>query len=344
MVHCVPSSIRMPAAPPVPSQIRRSLASCIAIAAALQLCGCGSADRSADSTGDSTGDDSKIDVFVSVLPQKEVVERIGGSRVRVHTMVEAGSDPHSFSATAKQMVALGRADVYLTIGMRFEQQYLPKIRQTRPDLAVASMLTGIELMGMDPAHSHAHEHEGDDDHGHAHGEAEAGADGHGEELDTHVWLAPALLKVMAWNVSAALSAADPEGAAGFEANVAAFETELDALDARIRALLEPHAGKAFYVFHPAFAYFAEAYGLRQVAVESAGQKPSTGEMATLLNEMRDAGARVIFSQPQFDDRPAKAIASQIGATVASIDPLARDVTANLERIADALDKGFRQGP
>ncbi|MGK0189058.1 MAG: zinc transport system substrate-binding protein [Verrucomicrobiales bacterium] len=294
---------------------------------------CTPSSDSATSSDDAAG---KVKVFVSVLPQQAVVQRIGGEHVAVDTMVTTGGDPHGFSATAKQMVALGRADMYLTVGMPFEVQYLPKIQETRPDLLVESMVEGIDLMEMDPNHHHGDDaDEGEDAHGHAHGH-ESG------ELDPHVWLSPALLKVMAWNAGDALSEAAPEHAEFFEANVTAFEAELDEVDARIRTLLESHKGKKFYVFHPAFGYFAEAYELEQKAIESDGQNPSPTELAEIIAEMKQAGAKVIFTQPQFDDSPAKAIASQIGASVASIDPLDADVIANLERIATELDTGLRK--
>ena len=292
---------------------------------------CGSGTNSAS---EETAAEGKVKVFVSVLPQQAVVERIGGQHVKVYTMVEAGGDPHGFSATARQMVALGRADLYLTIGMRFENQYLPKIQETRPDLIVESMLTGIDLMDADPHHHHDHAEHDDHDHDQYH-ESEG-------EKDTHVWLSTALLKVMAWNVRDALTEAAPDNAEIYADNVTAFETELDEVDARIRTLLNPFHGKAFYVFHPAFAYFAEAYGLEQKAIEIGGQKPSPQELADLMKEMQEAGAKVIFTQPQFDDKPAKAIASQIWASVTSIDPLDSDVIANLDRIATALASGLSQ--
>lgn len=289
-------------------------------------------DSGTNSASEETAAEGTVKVFVSVLPQQTVVERIGGQHVKVVTMVEAGGDPHGFSATARQVVELGRADLYFTIGMPFEDQYLPKIQETRPDLIVESMLTGIDLMDADPHHHHDHaEHDA-----HDHDDESEG------EKDTHVWLSPALLKVMAWNVRDALIEADPGNSEFYAANVTAFESELDEADARIRTLLTPFQGKTFYVFHPAFAYFAEAYGLEQKAIEIGGQKPSPQELADLIKEMQEAGAKVIFTQPQFDDKPAKAIASQIGASLTSIDPLDTDVIANLDRIASALAAGLSQ--
>ena len=241
--------------------------------------------------GSEAAGDGKVRVFVSVLPQKAIVERIGGEHVVVDSMVTAGGDPHSFSATAKQMVALGHADIYMTTGMPFEGQYLPKIQETRPDLIVESMLMGIDLMEMDPHHHHDEPNgnaanAADDTHDHDH------AHDHEGEGDPHAWLSPGLLKVMAWNVSNVLSEADPEHAEEFEANLVSFDSELDEIDARIRSTLAPHKDKEFYVFHPAFGYFAEAYGLEQVAVETGGQKPSPKQLADLIKKMREAEAKV----------------------------------------------------
>ena len=268
------------------------------------------------------------------------------------------------------MVMLGKADAYFTIGMPLEKQYLPKIQETRPGLQVTSMLDGIDQLPM-AAHHHpkdeeahdadeGHDHDADETHdgeeGHDH-QAEAphenGHDGHNHgahdpeehvhvgELDPHVWLSPALLKVLAWNIAKALTEADPAGADYYEANVDAFEADLDALDIRLKEKLDPHRGKAFYVFHPAFGYFAEAYHLQQHAVESNGQSLTPKQLLQLATVMKAEAAKVIFAQPQFDAKGAKVLGQQIGATVESIDPLEEDVIANLEKIANTIEAALR---
>jgi len=158
------------------------------------------------------------------------------------------------------------------------------------------------------------------------------ASGQGQS-DPHIWLAPPLLKIEAGNVAAALSAADPVHVKEYEANLAAFRAELDATDAKLRAELAPFTGRTFYVFHPAFGYFADAYGLRQAAVEIEGKSPTPKQLAGLIARARAEGVKMVFVQPQFDPRAAETVARAIEGRVASMDDLAPDVIKNLETMA-----------
>ena len=71
-------------------------------------------------------DDEKagLNVFVSILPQKYFVEKIGGARVSVHVMVTPGKSPATYEPTPNQVVELGSADVFFTIGVPFENAFL----------------------------------------------------------------------------------------------------------------------------------------------------------------------------------------------------------------------------
>ena len=104
----------------------------------------------------------------------------------------------------------------------------------------------------------------------------------------------------------------------------------------IKALLDDQAGEEFFVFHPAFGYFGDAYGIEQVAVEVNGNEPTPNELAEFIEEAKNHEMKTLFVQPQFDDRSAKIIADQLDARVESLDPLAPDVIANIRRIAKAI--------
>ncbi|MGB5176990.1 MAG: zinc ABC transporter substrate-binding protein, partial [Thermoanaerobaculia bacterium] len=96
----------------------------------------------------------------------------------------------------------------------------------------------------------------------------------------------------------------------------------------------------FMVFHPAWSHLACEYGLLQMAIESEGKEPGPAQLVATIEEARDEGIRVVFVQKGFSDRSARVIASELGARVESLDPLARDWLENLrysaERIAAAI--------
>ena len=120
--------------------------------------------------------------------------------------------------------------------------------------------------------------------------------------------------------------------------LAALERELDDLDASLRATLAPCRGKALFVFHPAWGYFADAYGLRQLAIEHEGKTPTDRELTELQRQARTEQVSVVFVQPQISSKAADAVAAAVGGRVEKIDPLAEDVPANLRKVAAAIAK------
>jgi len=129
--------------------------------------------------------------------------------------------------------------------------------------------------------------------------------------------------------------------AAYDRNLAALEEKLDEAERTIRRTLEPLRGKSFFVFHPAWGYFADDYGLRQVAIEVEGKEPSDEEGTALQKAARQEGINVLFVQPQIAGRGAQAVAQAIGARLETLDPLEPDVLPNLLRAAQALADSYR---
>lgn len=263
-------------------------------------------------------------VMVSIPPQAYLVERIGGNRVAVTEMVRPGDDPHVFEPSPQQMMLLAQARLYFTIGLPFETVLLERIQGGYPNLRVVDSTAGVARRMMQ---EHHHDHAD-----HAHDETCTDAEG----TDPHVWLTPAHLSIMAENIARAISEMSPSDATFFEENLQALRRDLDAADASIRDRLAPFKGRAFYVFHPAFGYFAEAYGLEQKAVEVEGKSPSPRQLQRLIAEAREHDIKTIFAQPQFDAKSAETIAQAIGGEVKWLNDLARDVIENLNAMADSI--------
>ena len=194
-----------------------------------------------------------LQTFTGIPPVAYLVKRIGGPHVRVEVLVRPGQDPHIFEPTPRQVVRLSKARLFFRIGMPFEDRLTERISAENAKITLVDTAAGItRLAGVDP-------------------DEEAGA-------DPHVWLSPRLLKQMAANIASALSTADPSHEQNFRENQAALDAELDALDRRLATSLAPYRGQAFYVFHPAFGYFADAYGLRQESVEIEGKSPTPRQL------------------------------------------------------------------
>ena len=268
----------------------------------------------------------RLSVFVSILPQVEFVERVGGRRVDVRALVLPGQNPATYSPTPKQLFELSRADVYFRIGVPFENALIPRIRSAMKDLRVVDTRKGIrqrEMLG------HGRRHENEE------------ADGHEAGLDPHIWLDPMLVKQQVQTMRDALSELNPDGAAEYEVNCRAYCDELDRAHERVGRALAPLRGREFFVFHPAYGYFADAYGLKQVAVEAEGKEPGPRQLTALVAAAKERGVKVIFVQPQFDKRNALAIAEAIGGVAVDLDPLAGDYIRNLEEMAAKIERALQ---
>jgi zinc transport system substrate-binding protein len=285
------------------------------------------------SSSESEAETARLTITVSILPNVWLVERIGGDTVDVVAIVQPGESPATYQPSDAQVSRVARSDVYFRTGVPFENApWFDGIRKA--GVRTVDLRSGIELRKIeshahaDGAHEADHEHDGDSDDTDAHG------------MDPHIWLAPALLATQARTVQHTLAELAPDRAELFEANRQKLESELDRLDQDLRATLGAFRGRTFLVFHPAWGYFADAYGLSQRAIEIEGSEPSDRELTEIERAVRELDVRAVFVQPQITGRGAEAVARSIGARLVTLDPLAADVAANLRRVADELAQSY----
>lgn len=273
-----------------------------------------------------------LKIFVSVPPQKWLSDKIGGTLVTTDVLVNKGQDPHTYEPTPKQLTTLSQAKIYFTLDLEFERQIIPKLEQTVPTLHIIDTAASIPKIAMT---EHEHDEPEPNDQVHTNKEHQ-----HQEGLDPHVWLSPLNLKIMAADMARAMIASDPVNKTTYEKNLLEVNKILDQVHQKIVQELAPYQGASFYVFHPAFGYFAHTYHLQQQAIETGGKSPSPRQLSSLITQAKASKARVIFVQPQFDPKSAQAIANAIHGEVVPLDPLAEDVAANLETMATKIKAAF----
>jgi len=262
-----------------------------------------------------------LPVFVSILPQKYFAEKIGGEFVQVSVMVAPGAGPHTYEPKPAQMVELSKTRVYFAAGVPFESTWLDRFAAANPSLQIVFTQQGIEKI---PMISHNHEEEAGTHEHH----------NHEGVRDPHIWLSPPLVMVQARNILKALVSADPDHADVYENRYKDFIRETADLDMEIfRILGEKELRREFMVFHPAWGYFAQAYGLKQVPVETEGKEPKPAELQKLIEWGKKENIKAVFVQPQYSEKSAGVIASAIGGQVIVADPLAGDWADNLRQIA-----------
>ncbi|MBD3260384.1 MAG: zinc ABC transporter substrate-binding protein [Candidatus Altiarchaeales archaeon] len=274
---------------------------------------------------------SKIGVVVSILPQKQFVERIGGDKVNVTVMVPPGASPHTYEPTPSQMKAVGDAKLYAKVGsgVEFETAWMDKILAANNKMLLVDCSKGIQLMEMAEHHHEGEEHEEMQD-GEDHDQDEHGG------LDPHIWTSVKNAEVMVENIYAGLILSDPANTQYYLENKNAYLKELEGLDKQLEESFSGLESKKFMVFHPAWGYLANDYGLTQVPVEQEGKEPSAQELVHLIDEAREENIKVVFASPQFNKDTANSIASEIWGTVVMINPLAEDYVSNMQMVASEI--------
>lgn len=262
-----------------------------------------------------------LDVLVTILPHAGLVERLAGDAVRVHVLVSENQSPETYQPSPRELQALVASRVWFTTGTPIETMLRSRLTAMMPALEVVPTHASLE-----PLHEHHCAHH---DHDHDHG-----------DLDPHVWVSPRNTAVQVAVMAEALRGRLPHRAEAIAAAEAALVAELEALDAALTTLLEPVQGRTFFVFHPAFGYFARDYSLRQEAVESGGQAPGPRRLAELLRNVRAQGARAVYVQPQQSVAAVAPLAREAALEVIVLDPLAADHLANLRHIGEVLRAGL----
>lgn len=250
----------------------------------------------------------KIGVIVTIAPLADFVENVGGEKVQVTIMVPPGADPHTYEPTPRQMVAVSEAEMYIKVGsgVEFELTWLDDIIEQNPDMLVADCSQGIELMGTDP----------------------------------HIWNSPVNAKVMVESICEGLIQVDPDNEDYYTERKDDYLTQLNILDGYIHYKLDGFTNRNFMIYHPAFGYFANEYGLTQLAVEHGGKEPTLQVMQDCIDKANYYDLQYLFVAPQFTTEACQTIATEIGGQTAPMDPLPQNYIANMGRIVDYLALEF----
>ena len=285
-------------------------------------------------------------VATGIMPIQYLVDRLGGEYVDTIALLPPGADPHTYEPKISQLAVLNEANIYFNIDSPFEMNWLPRFTAVNgrmkifdlsefvfssiaSDLLFAQQALAVE----DPDHpSSNNKYVANATTG------EEGSHMHSED-DPHIWLSPKLLTRMAEFICAELSSLMPENKLYFENNLRALKSQLEELDKDIKEKIDalPDNRKVFLVFHPSWGYFADDYGLTQIAVEDEGKEPTPVTLAKILDKANKANISVIFVQKEFNPDLAQTVASQFPrGRVVVLDPLGYNVLTSIRSAASAI--------
>jgi zinc transport system substrate-binding protein len=274
-------------------------------------------------TGQSAENKDAINIVVTIQPQLEFAQKVGGDKATVSVMVPAGASPHTYEPLPSQITNLANADIYAKVGsgIEFELAWMDKLESTNDKMLIVNCSDGVELIASDGTdEEHEAEHEG-----HHHG-----------AMDPHIWTSPVNAIIMAENIKNGLQTVDPANGEYYEDNFQAYKQQLSALDSDIRNSLKTVDNKAFMTYHPAYGYFAHEYGLEMIAIQEEGKEPSAAALAELIETAKKNDIKAIFISPQFNPESAQTIATEIGCQTVEVNVLAPDYLENSRYFANEL--------
>ena len=292
-------------------------------------------------------------IVTSIKPLGFIASAIANGVTDVDVLVPTGASPHDYNLKPSDAQKLKSAEMVVWIGEDVDL-FLDK---SIDDLDYKKVLTIKDIAAIEPflmkgehhhhhgegdAHEHGHEdhhaheehghkHEhGDHDHKHEH--AHEGHEHHHDDdasINWHVWYSPDISKVVAQRIAAKLVKQYPEKKALIEKNVAEFDRTLDETSVKIKAQLESVKDKGFYVFHDAYGYFNQAYGLNQTGYFTINPlvAPGAKTLAKIKEEIAEHKVSCLFAEPQFTPKVIESLSKATQVKVGRLDPMGDSVKA-----------------
>ncbi|MBC3345289.1 zinc ABC transporter substrate-binding protein ZnuA [Pseudomonas sp. SWRI196] len=275
---------------------------------------------------------AEVKVLTSIKPLQLIAAAVQDGVAVPEVLLPPGASPHHYALRPSDVRKVQSVDLLYWIGPDMES-FLPRVLngRTRPSVAVQDV-PGLTLRHFaQDSHSHAEDEHGADEHDHDHRPG---------TIDAHLWLSPTNARVIAARMAADLSAADPANASRYQSNLKGFNQRLDALDGRLKSRLAGVAGKPYFVFHEAFDYFEDHYGLKHAGVfaVAAEVQPGAQHVAAMRNRLQTVGKTCVFSEPPLRPRLAETLVAGLPVKLAELDALGGYTPATAQGYEQLLEK------
>ena len=273
----------------------------------LLLAGCSNNTKNGEQSKESVG---KMTVAVTIVPEQTFVKAVCGDLVDVVTMVPPGSSPENYEPTPQQIQKFSKADVYFAIGVPVEQTY---ILPNAGDMNVVALQDKVAQIYPDRTF-------------------ESG------DRDPHIWLSPKRAEVMVDEIADEMGKLDEQNKDVYRQNANDYIAQLQQLDQDMKTSLKDVKNRKFIVYHPAFGYIAEDYGLEMVALEEEGKEATIQHLKDMVDLAKKEHIKVIFYQEEIDSSQSESFAEEIGGKTVMLEPLAADYINNLKKMSKTMSE------
>jgi zinc transport system substrate-binding protein len=295
------------------------------------------------------------DVIASIKPVHSLVAAVMAGVGEPAVIIDGAASPHSYALKPSQAAAIEQADVVFWVGPELEA-FLEKPIETlgaeatvvdlgeAPGMTLLPLREGGSFEPHEHDHDEGHEHAEEDGHdeGHEHSDDHAEADEHRHdaadmadadddhdhgEHDMHVWLDPMNAKAMVGEIAHTLEEVDPANADTYAANAAALTERLDVLVDDVHSTLTPVKDQGFVVFHDAYHYFEDRFGLSAAGSITVSPEviPGAERIVEIQAKVRTLDAACVFAEPQFEPKLISVVIEGSDARSGVLDPLGAEI-------------------
>ncbi|MGR5236587.1 zinc ABC transporter substrate-binding protein ZnuA [Vibrio alfacsensis] len=249
-----------------------------------------------------------ITVLTSVKPIQMIVSELTQGISQPDVLLQSNASPHDYALRPSDVKNIASADLVIWYGHDLEP-FLEKVIAERPNTLTLSKIPGLALRAYDSEHNHGH-------NGHDHG-----------THDPHFWLGVEPVKQVATVIAHQLAEVDPINADKYNANLTQFEQQLKQTDAEIKQQLAPIQDKGYFVFHDAYGYFEEHYGMNKLGrfTVTPDRKPGAKTLIHIRQELASGDVACVFSEPQFTPAVVESVLRGSEVTNGTLDPLGSDI-------------------
>lgn len=249
-------------------------------------------------------------VVTDIAPIHSLVAQVMDGVGEPDLLIPAQVSPHGLSLKPSQARQLSKADIVFWIGPTLTPWMERAVETLAADARVVEL---IEAVGLTLLHA-----EGDEPHGTDH------ADEHeAERADPHIWLDTANALILVLHVAEVLAEHDTANAQTYYRNAEEASRRISGLALSLAEAMRPAKDKPYIVYHDAYRYFENRFGLgRAVAIAGGhGSKPGARRISEIRSAIRRSKARCVFAEVQFDPRGVTAVLRGTDARRAILDPM-----------------------
>ncbi|PWI35028.1 zinc ABC transporter substrate-binding protein ZnuA [Vibrio albus] len=255
-------------------------------------------------------------IVVSIKPLQLITYDIAYGVSEPELLISANASPHTYALKPSDIKKIAAADLLVWFGPDLESFLTNAVKKSSNALELSASET-LLLRAFEEQESH--EEHGHESHGH---------EGHNHGMyDPHIWLGPEQARQVAQIIAERLSEVDPENAAIYAENYQNFSLNLEKTVNEIREQLAPVKGDGYYVFHDAYGYFEQYFGLNNLGhfTVSPDRKPGAKTLIHIRSELKKGKAKCVFAEPQFEPAVIQTVIRGSDVNSGTLDPLATDI-------------------